>query len=268
MKNENVRITNISIKNFKNVISGSLDLDKSQRTYKACILGIYGQNGSGKTALIDTIALLQHLLCGRSIPDNFADYINIDAKTASIEFEFSVGKNIVSYSFDIKSIPVDTEQNTQTPSGYEKKVCIFNEILKCSYATENLSRITTLIDTRSANIFSPKSKLTLLTGKCHNDTDLIVAKKMASISSRSFIFSRELLNAIRTQSANNSNPKLAFYSNIIENLVFFGNFCLFVINTVNSGLISLNTQTLVFKKDTAKGTMILPLNSPAVIPLS
>lgn len=268
MKIENVRITNINISNFKNVISGSLDLDKSKKSRKACILGIYGQNGSGKTALIDIIELLQHLLCGRSVPDKFADYINIDTDTASIGFEFSAGAQFVSYSFDMKSIPNETEQNTNTNSNYGEKICIFNEVLKCSTITDKQSRFGRLIDTHSDDAFAPKTKLTLLTGKTEKDTDLIVAKKMAYASSRSFIFSRELLNAIRSQTATNSNPELLFYSSIIENLVNFGNRCLFVINTANSGLISLNAQTFVFKNNSAKGTIILPLDTPAIIPLS
>ena len=39
-------------------------------------------------------------------------------------------------------------------------------------------------------------------------------------------------------------------------------------NTANSGLISLNTQPFVFKHNTNKGTIILPLNFPTFIPFS
>lgn len=42
-------------------------------------MGLYGQNGSGKTALIDVIALLKLALCGQPIPIKYADYINVDA---------------------------------------------------------------------------------------------------------------------------------------------------------------------------------------------
>ena len=44
------------------------DLTAKRKGLKASILGLYGQNGSGKTALIDVIQLLQFALQGRIIP--------------------------------------------------------------------------------------------------------------------------------------------------------------------------------------------------------
>ena len=268
MKIHNVRISSINIRNFKNVISGNLDLHRSIEHGNASVLGLYGQNGSGKTALIDTIELLQYLLCGRPVPDKFADYINIDAETATICFEFCVGELVASYSFEIAGVLDDTEQNTQYTLSNRKKIRVFNEIIKCSMPAERQNRIGILISTQSSKIFAPQNKLALLTGKSDNNTDLIVAKKFTVASSRSFVFSKELLNTIRAQAKNCPSYELDFFSSIIESLVYFGNKCLFVINTANSGLISLNTQTFVFKKENAKGTIILPLDTPAVIPLS
>ena len=268
MKIQNVRITNIGIRNFKNIIAGDLSLENSKIPYKASILGLYGQNGSGKTALIDAIELLQHLLCGRSVPDKFVEYVNIDAEVASFSFEFRIGEQIVSYDFDIAGTTDDTEQNTKVSSGYRKKLRVFNEVLKCRIQTGKQVRTVRVIDTKSDNVFTPKTKVTLLTGKSDKDTDLMVAKKLTYISSRSLIFSRELLTHIRNQAAQSDNTELSFYHSIIESLVFFGNRSLFFVNTANSGLISLNTQTFVFKQEATAGTMILPLNLPTVISLS
>ena len=61
-----VRIESIEIKNFKNVGYGHLDFGNSKKGYKASILGLYGQNGSGKTALIDALELLQFAFSGRA----------------------------------------------------------------------------------------------------------------------------------------------------------------------------------------------------------
>ena len=265
MNIENVRITNITIQNFKNVVHGTLTLDNSKNGYSSCMLGLYGQNGSGKTALIDALELLQHALCGRPIPNNFADFINIDADTAAFVFEFRVGQHFVSYKFDIQGVLNDTEQNTQSVLGYGKKVRIFNELLKFRPVNDKTARFTKLIDTDCEDAFIPKIKMTLLTGKSYKDTDLLVAKKIAFMSSRSFVFSRELLTAIRTQAETNNNHDINLYSSLIESLVHFGNKCLFVINTTNSGLISLNTQTLLFKGENLRGTMLLQLNSPEVV---
>ena len=75
MANRIVRIESITIENFKNVTQGTLDFENKRKDYKASVLGLYGQNGSGKTALIDAIQLLKFALCGKVIPKKYADYI-------------------------------------------------------------------------------------------------------------------------------------------------------------------------------------------------
>lgn len=62
------RIEKIEIENFKNVKYGQVVLKNNRKDYKASILGIYGQNGSGKTALIDAIKFLKLAFCGQVIP--------------------------------------------------------------------------------------------------------------------------------------------------------------------------------------------------------
>ena len=48
MEKSSVRIEKIEIENFKNVKWGQVTLKNNRKKYKASILGIYGQNGSGK----------------------------------------------------------------------------------------------------------------------------------------------------------------------------------------------------------------------------
>ena len=55
MQGSVVRIEEIEIHDFKNVKHGSLNLDNPRKAYKTSILGLYGQNGSGRTALIDAL---------------------------------------------------------------------------------------------------------------------------------------------------------------------------------------------------------------------
>ena len=68
MKEAVVRLASVTIQNFKNVACGTLSFENNRKDFKSSILGLYGQNGSGKTALIDAIELLQHALCGKPIP--------------------------------------------------------------------------------------------------------------------------------------------------------------------------------------------------------
>ena len=55
MKRAIVRIESIEIQNFKNVKYGVLDFVNNRKNYNSSVLGLYGQNGSGKTALIDAL---------------------------------------------------------------------------------------------------------------------------------------------------------------------------------------------------------------------
>lgn len=274
MKENIVRIESITLSNFKNVVNGALTFENTRKPYTASVLGLYGQNGSGKTALIDAIALLKLALCGQAIPVRFCDYINVDAEYSALKYEFKVVNKDTNalytavYEFCIQKDVDDSAQNTDSDNGIPEqyKVIIFDEKLSYSYECGKEKRnLLPIIDTRTEDIFTPKTKYDLLTGKNKNvETDLIVAKKLAKTTSRSFIFSKELLKVIR------SNCKEPWRIFLMESLVNFGNFELFVINTSNSGLISMNALPLAFKYvEKSRGTvgsLMLPLDGSAIIP--
>ena len=279
MKPTIVRIAGITINNFKNVIEGSLSFENTRKDYRASIMGLYGQNGSGKTALIDALELLKFALCGSTIPEKFADYINVDSDVATLLYDFVVKTpeetSTVSYQFSIRSVSDTSGRNVDSiqPATHRKRVCIYNEILKSPILSDKKIRIGKLVDTDTTELFLPKPKRLLLIGNDkETDTDLQVAKKLSSAQSRSFVFSREFLDAVRNtvKQSESSDKELSFYASLIESLVNFGNHELFVINTTNSGLISLNAQPLVFKFATGNlgvnGSMMIPLNEPSLIP--
>ena len=270
-----VRITNLSIHNFKNVVNGSLSLENPRKDYKASIVGIYGQNGSGKTSIVEVLDLLKNVLCGRAVPSEYVDYINTDSEEATLSFEFRImlesGPQIVTYQFSIKSV-LDTTQNAATPNRNEQKVVVFNELIKCPILSDKQIKMGRLIDTNCMDGFSPAAKRRLLIGSDKEIiTNSLVAKKLAEASSRSFIFSRELLDIIREnvkkqKNEGNLEKDLEFYYSIIESLVNFGNNSLFVVRTSHTGVISLNAQPLMFKITEGRldyqGIIMLPLDSP------
>ena len=276
MREKLIRLTKITVHNFKNVINGELSFENNRKNYNASLLGLYGQNGSGKTALIDVIELLQHALCGRPIPDYFADYINNESSNATITYEFILetmhGILPATYQLTIESILKNAEQNTGQTTDVNRKVAVTHETLKCPILTDKQIKKGKLIDTEIQPVFGPKPKRIMLVGNNKETlTDLLVAKKLANASSRSFIFSVELLKVIRENASREEahSSELHYYTDIIEALVNYGNHGLFVINTSNSGLISLNAQPFVFKYHEkslgAIGTMMLPLDAPQVI---
>ena len=68
-----VRIVESELKNFKNVKYGNIKyVNYSNAEYRAELIesdvnGIYGQNGSGKTAIIEALDILQHIMSGNTI---------------------------------------------------------------------------------------------------------------------------------------------------------------------------------------------------------
>lgn len=273
-----VRLERISIENFKNVKYGQLCFANNRKKYRASILGLYGQNGSGKTALIDAIELLQLVLKGQPIPPKFADYINVEAGCASLHYEFSiVGKEEkyqAFYEFKLMAEKTETAQNMAIHESEELhfKAVIADEVLSYAYESGSLkARKSALIDTSSPKVFAPAGKYACLVGKSKElAMNLVVDKKIAQGASRSFAFSRELLTAIRNNPAGKTDAEYQRHMTLIESLVRYGNFELFVINTANSGIISMNMLPLSFKYEDGTsgvaGNILIPLEEAAPIP--
>lgn len=272
MANRIVRIKDITIENFKNVIEGKLDLENKRKEYKASILGLYGQNGSGKTALIDAIQLLKFALCGQVIPPKYADYINVDATHATLKYEFVIryAEEVynVWYQFCVRKTmdEVVASVNDEVATNATAKVELFDEVLSFSFISKDEKmRKAPLIDSRTEELFAPKAKMVELVGeKKENYMDLLVTKRLTKATSRSFIFSREMINQYRR------NCKNEIYMKLIEGLYTYGHRELFVINTEKTGLISLDALPLAFKykkeKSETVGSLLLSLNGPALIP--
>lgn len=96
-----------------------------------------------------------------------------------------------------------------------------------------------MIDTRTKEVFIPKAKYGELVGNDKTKMmDLLVTKKYVQATSRSFIFSREMINIFRKNCSNKT------YLSLIESLLVYGNRELFIIKTKNTGLISMNALPL------------------------
>ena len=131
MNSQFVRIESITIENFKNVRKGVLDFENRRKKYRTSIVGLYGQNGSGKTALIDAIQLLKYSLCGKSAPNKYADYINVEKDFAILKFQFKMQKAEetydIWYQFSIKKVLdySDMEGDALAESETRYKIQIF-----------------------------------------------------------------------------------------------------------------------------------------------
>ena len=266
------RIVNISIENFKNVKRGTIDLENRRKDYRASIVGVYGQNGSGKTALIDALQVLKLSLCGKAIPEQYADYININTQYSTLKFQFKMQKEKalydIWYQFSMRKVIDESQIEENELESFETKykAQIFDEVLSFSYISdEKKIRKSALIDTRTSDVFVPRSKYNELLEKNNEDImELLLTKRLTQAQSRSFIFSREMINRFRRD----CNVKL--YVDVINGLNLFGHRELFIIDTQHEGLINMNALPLSFRyrdnKTEMIGNLVFPLEVPTPVP--
>jgi Predicted ATPases len=257
------------------VESGSISLACSKRADQssADILGLYGQNGSGKTTLIEALSILKTVLSGQSIPSDYANYITVGQGYAymSYLFEIRAGAEIfeAKYSFNLAKRETNAQSNIEKGADDELyHVAIENEELSIS---GNISgrkiKWQTLMDTSSPLVpFKPSTKYTELAGSSKETRQqLMVNRYMTNEGAQSFIFSRKTLQTIK------GSCEIPEYMTIIDALVQFGNFGLFVIDTKSAGLINLNAALpFFFRLDTERslsiGKVAIKLEEPSVIP--
>ena len=268
MDNALVRIMGIRITNLKNVSSGEISFTNDPENSNANMLGFFGQNGSGKTVLIDALEILKYVLCGKSVPSRYVDYISVDTEYAHLTFEFLI-------QFEDKKIEAFYEFSLgkeQDPLDGSYRIRIFDEILKYSILSGKNTKIEELINTCNSGTFVPIEKKQLLTGNAKDvDIDLIVARKLTNIESRSFIFSDQLFEIIEKNSKN-AKDKVQYecYKKVIYQLADFGKYSLFVINAVTYGFITINAQTRSFRgngvENGAVGTIMIPVEENVILP--
>ena len=268
------RITKITIDNFKNVKHGAVELENKRKAYDASILGIYGQNGSGKTSIIEALAILKTCLCGLPLQQRIVENISVDAEYSKFSFDFLVNvlNNVeinASYEFKVRSMQRYGEGNLSLGNDQEIIPEIYDEVLTASYKTKNEERRKmVIINTDTKAVFKPESKYDSIIGKDKNVYEnLILAKKMASVSSRSFIFSREMTNAVDQRFKDYENlitTDVSYYLLLLRTLMHYGNSRLFVIGTNYSGFISLNNLPLIYKIKTGDQKLAYEISSKMI----
>lgn len=219
------RLSRIEIYNFKNIKRAKLD-------FKNSMLGLYGENGSGKTALIDVQDLIKTILCGQSVSSDFSNLIHVDADYSRIVVHFIIDENErhseIEYSFKLN------------------KHSIFDEILSYAYMDGETRAVKSkLIDTSNSMTFSPVSKCKSLIGSSkENELNVMVIKRRVCKEFRLFIFSSELLDLVRSRKNECSDEEFLRHLYILESLVGFANYELFVVKSK-----SYIDESIVLSKD-------------------
>lgn len=260
-----IRLSSIKISNIKNVKIGQIIMPntcKKKMTYKTAeVLGLYGQNGSGKTAVIDTLYYLQRIMIGNTIGEEIADYIGTDDNQAEISVDFNIFAEAVIYEVNYKIILHRSENGAE----------IVRETLSCAINKDSSrSNKTVFIDYQRSdkeNVFVPKKRVDeVIEASSENKTDLIVARKMAEKINCSYIFGESSREIFCRDYENN----FRHYSEVIKALFKFALSDLFVIRNTHSGVISANfLLPMAFKIEQnevgMKGDFAVPLIEPVVL---
>ena len=260
-----VRLASLNILNIKNVRSGQIILPmafRKQLSYRhAEVLGLYGQNGSGKTAVIDTLYYLQGIMVGNTLEEELADYIGINNDQAEITADFNIFAGSTIYEVSYRVIL----------QRKEKRAEIIRESLSCAVNEgECRSNKTVFMDYQRSDrdtIFSPKKRLNeVIEDNEENKTDLIVARKMAEKENCSYIFGE----SSRDIFCRNYENDFRHYSETIKALFKFALKDLFVIRNSHSGVISANVLLpMAFRIEQneigMKGDLAVPLTEPVIL---
>lgn len=235
MSNPIVRLFRIEIKNFKNIKYGELNFSDKDNN-GGTILGIYGQNGSGKTAVVDVMSFLKKIVSGQPLPDDTNNYINFSEKEAEITYTFTI-ENTENYNsnYQLKYSVVFQRR--------EKGAYISKEVVNLKKDSESSIILGSYDSNTNDTIISPQVRQAelLKNNKKKNYIGLEIAKNNSLRDNISFMFSDEV---IRIYNDNESHPDFSAMLDIIRDYVRYN---LYVIPNDHSATISLDYMQLAFR---------------------
>ena len=255
-----VRFERITIDNLKNVGHGEVSFSNPRHPEGASVLGMYGQNGSGKSALIDALRMVQQCMRGQRLDRRCAHLVSVDADYGAVECELSICQTDggadyrVVYSFKVKSdvVEPDETESEHGEGGEERFVPrVFDERLVVSRITPSeVIRKTPFIDTSDNGPFGPLAKYRQLIGKDSEDSlELIVEKRLAYRELRSFIFSKKLKQTIleKHKDVESRSQTVIDAINVLNALERFATIQMFVLNTRDVGVLALDALPFPFR---------------------
>ena len=268
MKDYYLRLTDLEINGLKNVKDGKLNFVNKRKAFKASVLGLYGQNGTGKTALIDALHILKLLLSGKSIPDEYCNYINVDSQEANLSYRFRIYvSETENYDVDYEvclTVDEEGEESFSTsvvaeevlPYLSEREGNLWNSLgkkkrrleiksEKLSYAyTDGEKRIKkhTFLQSTRTELIAPKKYYALLFGRKKETAErLKLISLIAKQKSQSLFFSAAFLQLLFEQlnASKTPNYELLFHIDILLKLAKYGRTELFVLGASSTGKINL-----------------------------
>ena len=223
----NCRLSKIELRNFKNTEYGIVEMpsfaNKEYFSRNADILGIYGQNGSGKTAVVECISILKNLLEGKTLPANVKNYIAQTSETCQLRIwftvEFNGEKSLLEYKVELGEI------------SKEQTGIITEELFASEYSGKSFKRKKLIIgySSKKGKSFVTPDKLykDLVKLREESSVDMMVARRITQREGVSFIFGDDMNRVFEL-----SKDVLDVYSGVIKALRDYAAYDLFVISNV------------------------------------
>lgn len=263
-KKNNVRIIEMSLHDFMNVEEGTVKFSCSRNDERnfgnADVLGLYGQNGSGKTAFIHALSVIKKCMMGMKLRPESSAYIRNGAESLRIHIGFSgkVEERIVDFFYDV----VICHVNDENQAGAQ----ISSEALSIR---DRGSRKRVLLSCDDKVVLRPKKVYANFLRK--NNMKLHVTRGIVRSQGRSFIFSRELYNFMKSigDSVSVQQMQILFSLDLLKK---FASEYLYVIGVKDIGVINLSIAMPFYfhiqdEGIHSFGTIGIPINGPATIPI-
>lgn len=191
-------IHTMKLENFRNIEKGELSFADSKMD-KLHVVGIYGQNGSGKTTFVESVHFIRRILSGNIFMEE--NYIHANAQEASIEVEFvhhttDGEKLLLKYAVTLNKVAKEKAENGTYS---DPQIVITKEKVSYRIFGAESKRYTTLLEfNRDAKAFFKIYGKSMLTNE-ENRIKFAVIKEMTTAPrASSFLFNPKLVEEVVT----------------------------------------------------------------------
>lgn len=191
-----VRILEVNLKNYKNISNGTVKMASIENIEDGVgdILGIYGQNGSGKTSIISAISIIKDMFTGKSLPGDIEEYIMYGQNESEISSLFYIKNGDKRYKVKYK---INLFKDNDDTFIKEESIDYWYK----DNISDDWDRVKGLIrNLYNKNNILPKYRNDELLNLYDDENDFIVNKKMKFKDHKSLIFSDELIDLINEKS--------------------------------------------------------------------
>lgn len=247
-----IKIKKINIQNLRNVRQGEIVLTVNFETFlQANVVGLYGQNGSGKTTIVDAFSLLKTLLSGWlaevKLPSQKKRLILAGEQTASMDVEFLVqnqfGTFFVNYYVELQ----------------EDQHRLYTTLERLTYRENTKgkrSKILVAVTERDVQI--RQSKLDDLSEQAR--IQLLVIQQLARKQYISFLFHKDIKTLLQERLSE-------LEMHLLQNIAVDFSRDLHVVNTQNiAPLFEERMMPFSIHLEKTRGLIPYDLNGPALLP--